>query len=259
MIYVSLINSNCLLQNMTWRLRILLFYFIISTFTVSFFIIFCLPLMIIKVKYHIKYQLAKFFSHFFVFCTKNICGLDYEVEGLEHLPKVPSVVLANHQSFWDNFIMQIIIPEHSWIIKNQLFKIPFLGWALKLAEPIAVDRTDNISVKQILREGDKKLASGLWLIIFPESTRLRPDQTTKFKPSAVKLASLTKVPIVLMVHNAGLYWPKGFWLRKPGTIKIKILESMYPEQIEKFDVRDLTDHIENIINIEKKKLVTEHI
>ena len=240
---------------MLWRLRILCFYAVICTFTIAFFIIFCLPLTIIKVKYSTKYKLAKLFSEVFVYSTKVICGLKYNVEGLELLPAEASIAIGNHQSFWDNFIVQIIIPEHSWIIKKQLFKMPIFGWALKMAEPIAVDRTDSLSVKQILREGQKKLEKGQWLIIFPESTRLRPDQSTKFKPSAVKLAHMSKVPIVLFVHNAGVFWPKGFWIKKPGTIQIKFLETIYPEQAAAYDVRGLTEHIEHVINTGKQSLL----
>ena len=112
--------------------------------------------------------------------------------------------------------MQLIIPKHSWFDKRELFNIPFFGWGLKMVDPIAVPRRNNISIKQILREGQKKkLQDGLWLIVFPESTRLRPEQSTKFKPSAIRLEVTEKVPIVLMAHNAGVYWPKGFWINKP--------------------------------------------
>lgn len=242
---------------MIWRVRVLSFYMIISIFSIAFFIICCLPLTLVNVKYHTKYSLAKFYSHIFVWAIKFTCKLDYKIDGLELLPNQPSIVLANHQSFWDNFIMQIIIPEHSWIVKRQLFNIPFFGWALKMAETIAVDRNDSLSVKQILQEGQKKIQDGLWLIIFPESTRVKPDQNAKFKPSAVKLATMTEVPIVLMVHNAGIYWPKGFWIKKSGTIKINIIDVIYPEQIKQLDVRDLTQNIENIVNKAKLKLLAE--
>ncbi|RYE05725.1 MAG: 1-acyl-sn-glycerol-3-phosphate acyltransferase [Rickettsiaceae bacterium] len=241
---------------MIWRVRVLSFYTIISIFSVAFFIICCLPLTLIDVKYHIKYSLAKFYSRIFIWAIKFTCRLDYQVDGLELLPSQPSIVLANHQSFWDNFIMQIIIPKHSWIVKRQLFNIPFFGWALKMAETIAVDRNDSLSVKQILKEGQKKIQNGLWLIIFPEATRIKPDQNVRFKPSAVKLATMTEAPMVLMVHDAGVYWPKGFWIKKPGVIKIKIIDVIYSEQVRDLDIRDLTQNIENIVNTAKSNLLS---
>jgi 1-acyl-sn-glycerol-3-phosphate acyltransferase len=239
---------------MLWRLRVLSFYIIISILCIVFFLGSYIPIKIFNVKYHTKYKFAVIFSHAFIWLAKSICGLKYDISGLEKLPAVPCIVLANHQSFWDNVLMQLIIPEHSWVIKKELFNIPFFGWGLKLFDPIAVDRTDNASVNQILREGQKKLQNGLWLIIFPESTRLRPEQETKFKPSAVKLASIAKVPIVLMAHNAGVYWPKGFWIKKPGTIKVKIIDIIPREDIEKFDVRFITEQAQQVINTEKQVL-----
>jgi 1-acyl-sn-glycerol-3-phosphate acyltransferase len=236
------------------RFRTLIFYFLISFFTIVCFSIFYIPIKLFHLKYHTKYKLALVFSYSFIWLVKITCGLRYNVSGLEKLPSEPSIVLANHQSFWDNVFMQLIIPQHSWILKRELFKIPFFGWGLKMVDPIAVDRRDNISVKQILREGQKKLQNGLWLIIFPESTRLRPEQITKFKPSAVKLASIAKVPIVLIAHNAGVYWPKGFWIKKSGTIQVKIIDVISVVELEEQDVRLLTEQIQEIINAEKQIL-----
>jgi 1-acyl-sn-glycerol-3-phosphate acyltransferase len=236
---------------MLLRLRTLVFYFLISIFTIVFFSTFYLPFKLLNIKYSAKYKIAVIFSHSFIWLAKVICGLRYQISGLDKLPSQPSIVLANHQSFWDNVFMQLIIPEHSWILKRELFKIPFFGWGLKMFDPIAVDRQDNLSVKQILREGHKKLQEGLWLIIFPESTRLRPEQMTKFKPSAVKLASMAKVPIVLIAHNAGVYWPKGFWIKKSGTIQVKVIDVIPVAMVEELDVRILTEQVQAVINMEK--------
>lgn len=240
--------------NIIWKGRVLFFYFLVSLFTISFFLISVLPMKAARGNYKIKYFFAFVFSWIFVKLAEIICGLKYKVRGLEKLPSRPCLVLANHQSFWDNVFMQIIIPRHSWIIKKELFDIPFFGWGLRAVDPIAVDRSDNISVKKILTEGKKKFARGLWIVMFPESTRLRPEQKTRFKPSAAKLASGARVPIVLVAHNAGVFWPKGFWVKKPGRIEVNIVDVLYEGEIAEPDVRELTDKIENIINEEKEIL-----
>lgn len=242
-----------------WRLRVLAFYVLVALFTTLFCISLSIAIYVFRVNSNIRYNFAFIFSYGFILLNKFICNLTYDVEGLAKLPKEPSIVLSNHQSFWDNIIMQILIPRHSWIIKKELFDIPMFGWGLKMSEPVAVDRTNNNSVKQILEEGKKKLDKGLWLIIFPESTRLLPNQTAKFKPSALKLAKIANVPIVLMAHNAGVYWPKGFWIKKPGVIKVKIIEVISQKEIEETDIRVLNDKVEKIINNEKQNLLTEAI
>jgi 1-acyl-sn-glycerol-3-phosphate acyltransferase len=253
---------------MLWKFRILLFYFVISIITISFYFTVFLPitltLRILSITcdfedkaYDLRYKIAVVFSQIFIWITKVIVGLNYKVEGLEKLPKVPSLVLSNHQSFWENVFMQLIIPKHTWVMKKELFNIPFFGWGLKEMRPIAVDRSQNHSILQIINGGKEKFLLDHWVIMFPEATRLKVNQSTKFKASAAKLALEANVPIVLIAHDAGLYWPKGFWITK-GTIQVKIIDILRPDQIKHHDSRSLTDYIQNIINTEKEALINNN-
>src|SRR5690606_21174036 len=115
---------------MFWHLRVLIFYASVSILTIMFCALFFILVRIFDANYHIKYKFAVVFSYSFIWLGRMICGLKYQVSGLEKLPDEPCVVLANHQSFWDNVFMQLIIPEHSWIIKRELLNIPFFGWGL---------------------------------------------------------------------------------------------------------------------------------
>lgn len=251
---------------MLWKLRVLVFYFFLTLFTVTYCSLIFTPVSFLlhrakgkllkaSTTYSLRYKLAEIFSIIFIQITRLFAGISYRVEGLELLPDRPSLVLSNHQSFWENVFMQIIIPKHSWVIKKELFNIPFFGWGLRSMEPIAVDRSQSRSVAQIIKNGTQKLQNDHWIIMFPEATRLKPRQTRKFKPSAAALALEAGVPIVLMAHNAGLFWPKAFWLRKPGTVSVKIIKVITPEEAKEFDARSLTDHIEQIINHEKENLL----
>jgi 1-acyl-sn-glycerol-3-phosphate acyltransferase len=241
-------------QRLVWIARVCLFYLLGVVLLYSSLGLICLFVLILRASYKTKYRICLYFSYSFVFAAKVICGLNYRVEGLEKLPSTPSVLLSNHQSFWENVFVQIVIPRHSWVIKKELFDIPLFGWCLKKMDPIAIDRQNKTSVKDILTKGIKKLNSGLWLVIFPEGTRLKPTQNTKLKPSGIKVAMMASVPIVIMVHNAGIFWPKGIWIKRPGTIKVKIAEVIYPEQFAGLDVRTLTDQIEEIMVHQKSLL-----
>ncbi len=239
-----------------WRLRILSFYCIIVIILLLMLVV-SLIVNIFSMSYFIRYKLAELFSIFFVFFLKIILNINYKVSGLDKLPKDkdPYLVLANHQSFWENFFMQIIIPIHSWVIKKELYYIPVFGFLLKMLNPIAINRKNSMSVTEILNEGVKKIESGLSLVIFPESTRVPVDRSVKFKPSAAKLALTTGVPIVMIVHNAGLFWPKGFWFLKSGTITVKVIEVISKAELFKYDTRSLTNYIESRINREKGLLI----
>jgi 1-acyl-sn-glycerol-3-phosphate acyltransferase len=241
------------LQRLVWNIRVTLFYSVALILNMALFLS-CLAATIFRSGYNIKYFMCVYFSHTFIFFAKHICGLNYIVEGLEKLPKATSVLLSNHQSWWENIFVQIIIPRHSWVIKKELFNLPLFGWCLKMMDPVAVDRQHKTSVKDILTKGVKKLNSGLWLVIFPEAGRLRPNQPSRLKPSGIKLAMIAKVPMVIMVHNAGLFWPKSIWIKRPGTIKVKIVEVIYPEQFAQLDVRTVTDQVQEIMGREKSLL-----
>lgn len=242
---------------MFWRLRVLAFYAALGFFVLTFFVFCCVPVHYLNASYNVRYKVAESFSHIFIFLAKILCGIKYEVIGIEKLPRdgKPYIVLANHQSFWENLFMQLIIPKHSWVIKKELFDIPIFGWGLRTVKPIAIDRSTSRSVVQILEEGKKKIDEGLSIVMFPEATRIKIDKNVKFKPSAAKLAISTSVPIVLIAHNAGVCWPTGFWFRKPGLISVKILEVISAKKYQEYDVRSLTDYIQERINKEKEILV----
>jgi 1-acyl-sn-glycerol-3-phosphate acyltransferase len=229
---------------MFWRFRVLAFYTIISVIMVLFFILFWVPMQLTAVSYGLRYKVAELFSYIFIYLLWLVCGIKFTVIDREKLPVDgnPYIALSNHQSFWENFFMQVIIPEHSWVIKKELFDIPVFGFGLRSVSPIAVDRSDSRSVVQILEEGSKKIESGLSLVMFPEGGTVKIDRSVKFKPSAARLALNTGVPVVL---------------KRPGTVKVKVIECLSSEQISSYgaDARALTDYIQEKINSEKKILI----
>ena len=236
------------------KIRTLTFYFVI-TITIILLYLILVAIHLFGANYDTKYKFAVFSSKLFIWILKITCSLGYKIKGLEKIPNEPSIFMANHQSFWDNMFMQLITPKHSWIIKQELLDIPFFGWGLKILEPIAVNRHSSMSVREIIIKGKKKIDEGMSMVIFPESTRLKVNEDRSFKPSGVKLASEAGAPIVLIAHNSGLFWPKGFWIW-PGTIEVDIIDVIYPEQFQNKDVRQITEDIQKIIQERKNSLAS---
>ena len=101
--------------------------------------------------------------------------------------------------------------------------IPLVGWGTAVMRPIAINRSaGHRAVNQVVEQGRKRLAEGLWILLFPEGTRVLPGQTRKYGLSGALLASQTGAMLVPVAHNAGDYWPRRGLLKRPGTIRVVI-------------------------------------
>jgi 1-acyl-sn-glycerol-3-phosphate acyltransferase len=151
------------------------------------------------------------------------CNVRYEVKGSENIPKTPCVILAKHQSAWETLAFQLIFPAQVYVMKRELLWIPFFGWGLAMTSPIAINRSaGREALKQLVSLGKQRLAAGLWVVVFPEGTRIAPYQHGKFHIGGAWLASGTKATVLPVAHNAGHCWGKNTILKKPGLITVSI-------------------------------------
>lgn len=152
------------------------------------------------------------------------CGLKVVVEGQEHLPDAACVIMIKHTSMLETYGHVPFFPRSTWVLKRDILKIPVFGWALALVfRPIAIDRSaGGRAVKQVISQGRARLQSGIWVTVFPEGTRVRPNETRKYGISGAALAKEAAVPIIPMAHNAGDFWPRRAFTMKPGTIRFVI-------------------------------------
>lgn len=177
-----------------------------------------------------RYRFITLWSLFIVWWAKVIIGLDYEVIGLERLPKGPAIILCKHQSAWETLALQKIFPPQVWVLKKELLRVPFFGWALSLLDPIAIDRSSGKQAfSQLIEQGRQRLQAGRWVVIFPEGTRTAPGQTTRYKTGGAALALATETLIVPVAHNAGLFWPRRSFLKKPGKIRMVVGPAIDPK------------------------------
>jgi 1-acyl-sn-glycerol-3-phosphate acyltransferase len=171
-----------------------------------------------------RYKLANFWARTVLWLTKNICDLDYEVDGLDNIPTDSSaIILCKHQSAWETIALHIIFPPQVAVLKRELLWLPIWGWAAATLKPIAIDRKSQRSaLRALVKQGTERLNEGLWVLIFPEGTRTAPGEKTKFNAGGSLLAQLSKYPVIPVAHNAGEFWPRYSFLKYPGTIKVRI-------------------------------------
>ncbi|MDT8404084.1 lysophospholipid acyltransferase family protein [Sulfuriflexus sp.] len=174
--------------------------------------------------YRPRYRLVSVWHRAVLRWLELTCGIDYKVEGLENIPRDQAgIIFSRHESTWETLALTKIFPPQAWVLKRELLWIPFFGWALAVLEPIAIDRNaGRKAINQIIDQGLSRLGAGRWIVVFPEGTRLAPGQTKKFGVGGALLAARSGYPVLPVAHNAGEFWPKRGFLKKPGTIRIVI-------------------------------------
>lgn len=161
-----------------------------------------------------------------LFALKHLCGLNYRITGLEHLPEKTAIVLCKHQSTWETIALRGLFPvDQTWVLKKELLRIPILGSAMRQFVPIAIDRSaGRKAVKQLLKDGAASLTAGRWVMIFPEGTRVAAGTRVPYSIGGALLAERTGYPVVPVAHNAGVFWGRRSLIKRPGTIELVIGE-----------------------------------
>jgi len=176
-----------------------------------------------------RYRVISGWSHLVIILARWILRIQWRVEGREHLPQRPAVILAKHQSAWETMAFQIIFPPQVHVLKRELLWIPFFGWGLALMSPIAIDRRRGLAaLRAMAKKGALRLGQGFWVVVFPEGTRVAPGERRAYQPGGAWLAAAAGAPVVPVAHNAGLLWPRYAFLKRAGTVTVRIGPAIDP-------------------------------
>ena len=177
--------------------------------------------------YRYRFGMARWWAQRLFWVLEHLCGLTFVVEGRQHIPAGAHLVMSNHTSAWETIALFIIFPPHCWVLKRELLWIPFVGWGLKVLRPIAINRGEgHRAVNQVVEQGTARMADGIWVVVFPEGTRVMAGEKKKYGVSGALLATSTGRLVVPLSHNAGAYWPRRGIVKKPGVIRVVIGEPL---------------------------------
>lgn len=186
-----------------------------------------------------------------VWIMEKTCGIEVRVTGREHLPASGAALIASkHQSAFDTLVWFALVPDVTYVMKQELFRIPIYGAFARRAGMIGVDRDGGgKAMRQMMREAQVSVAEGRQIVIFPEGTRTTAGELNAWHPGIVALASATKLPIIPVATNSGKYWARHHFIKRPGVLAINILPPL-------LDVpRDqLLARLEAVIETEQRKL-----
>ncbi len=156
------------------------------------------------------------------------------LEGRERIrPDETYVMVANHLSLLDILVLFRLFTHYKWVSKIENFRVPFIGWNMRLNRYIELKRGDRASVVQMMQLCEATLAEGSSILMFPEGTRSPSGKLRAFKPGAFELALRARRPILpIVIRGTSDALPKrGFVLRGRHPIHVRVLE---PIPWEKF-------------------------
>jgi 1-acyl-sn-glycerol-3-phosphate acyltransferase len=201
-------------------LRSLVFWLLLAPLTILFAI---LVLLAFFLPLNVRWSIIGVWVRIVLWWLDFSCGLRHEVRGLENIPDKASIVFAKHQSMWETIALQAIFPHQVWVAKQELKWLPFFGWGLWLMKTIFIKRgSGRVAVQQLVRQGRQRLDEGIWVVIFPEGTRVLPGMRGRYRIGGAVLAEQTGYPIVPVAHNSGEYWPRRSLTKFPGTIQVRV-------------------------------------
>lgn len=203
-------------------------------------------------------QFARSYSMINLFFLRWLCGIHYKVTGQENIPHDQTyIIMANHQSTWETLAFAMIFPRITWVLKKELFNIPFFGWALRTVDPIAIDRkAGRLAIEQVKQQGKVRLENGVNIVIFPEGTRVLPQERVNYKKGGASLAKYANVNVLPVAHNAGDYWARHQFIKKPGMVDVHIGPLI---QTENLDESELNQQVKTWVQAEQRKIAEQGI
>jgi 1-acyl-sn-glycerol-3-phosphate acyltransferase len=157
---------------------------------------------------------------------RAVAGIDLEVRGRARLPGQPVIFAAKHQSIWDTLVFIVLLRHPAMVMKKELLWIPIYGWLSRRLGMIAVNRSaGSEAMRSLIRGARAAVAAGRSPVIFPQGTRVHPDGAKRpYQPGIAALYRQLGLPVVPVAVNSGLFWPRGSYHLRPGTIVLEFLQ-----------------------------------
>jgi 1-acyl-sn-glycerol-3-phosphate acyltransferase len=188
-----------------------------------------------------------------------ILGIHNRVTGRENLPADPdfrAVLLVKHQSTWETFCMPLLVSHPlAYVFKKELLYIPFFGWGIGAVDMIHIDRGQRTaSFNKVVQQGRRLIGKGMWVIMFPEGTRIARGEKGTYRLSGARLAIECGVPVVPVAVTSARCWPPRGFIKKPGVVDFSIGK---PIPSEGRTPDNLMREVENWIEAEMLRLDPE--
>ena len=159
--------------------------------------------------------------------ARGVLGIQIRVAGMENLPlgeTSAAILLVKHQSTLETFLLPTLMPHPlAFVFKKELLRVPFFGWAIGRLDMIHIDRAQRSQAfKKVVEQGQQLLARGIWIIMFPEGTRIPRGERGQYKSGGTRLAIATGAPVIPIAVTSAKCWPRKAFIKRPGVVDVSI-------------------------------------
>jgi len=230
-----------------------LFTSILIWIAIIFLILFWLPwLLLIRMfdRDPVRYRTGRMFRRMGLLISKINPNWNVHIEGAAKInDRKPYVIVSNHLSNADIPVISNLPWEMKWVAKKELFKLPVLGWMMKMAGDISVDRKSLQKRAGVFKKCKYYLDRNISVMFFPEGTRSRNGKLNRFAPGAFDLAMRENVPILpLVLDGTQGCLPKNSWkFKKNVYVKLKVLDPVSPGNLSVNNADDLMNDVRSRI------------
>jgi len=191
--------------------------------------------------------------------ARVVLGIQVRVTGMENLPDgatSPAILLVKHQSTLETFLLPTLMPHPlAYVFKKELLYVPFFGWAMGRLDMIHIDRSQRAKAfNRVVAQGKGLLAQGIWIIMFPEGTRIPRGEKGSYKSGGTRLAIETGAPVIPIAVSSAKCWPRKAFIKYPGLVDVSIGVPI-PSQGRQAD--ELMREVETWIEAEMRRLDPE--
>ena len=213
---------------MIWRLRSVLFNVIFYGGSVLYLTA-CLPVLFMP--HRIQRYIPTLWVKWVYWIERVVLGLRYRVIGQENLPPAPYLVAMKHQSAWETMKLYHLFGDPAIVLKKELMDLPLWGRYARIVNMVPIDRSKGKEAMYYMVESAKSiLVDKRPLVVFPQGTRVAVGKKAPYKYGIMKLYEGLGVPLVPVALNAGLFWPRNSFWKKPGLITVQILPPIAPHK-----------------------------
>lgn len=208
-------------------------------------ILFWLPLLFVSVMFEKepgRYRTGRLFRKLGLAMSRINPNWKVELEGYEKIDdRQPYIMVSNHLSNADIPVISNLPWEMKWIAKKELFNLPVVGWMMKMAGDISVERKSGNQIA-VFKKCRFYLKENISLMFFPEGTRSKSGKLNRFAQGAFDLAIREQIPVLPMVLDGTQdCLPKKTWVFKPGVrVKLKVLDPVDPSGFSKGQAAEMS-------------------